>query len=260
MDTLIILAAGKGERLRPLTNELPKCMVKFMDESLLHRNLKKWDAVSDFKKILIGGYCSKKLEIFNLPIIKNNEYSNSNMVWSLLQAYDFIKTSSSNYIYVCYGDILVSSKNINLLVEDNSDYAVLIDKNWEDLWSMRMSNYMDDVESFRYANNKVLEIGKKTRTKEHIQGQYIGVIKYKRELIENLLNSYKNKFLSLTDNKSKNEFKNMYLTDLIQEHIEEGLAVKPVFINAGWLEIDTVSDLNAYEDAKKNSSFFDELI
>ena len=31
---VIILAAGMGSRLRPLTNDKPKCMIKLLDETL----------------------------------------------------------------------------------------------------------------------------------------------------------------------------------------------------------------------------------
>lgn len=35
----IILAAGQGTRLRPYTNDRPKCMVELLGKPLLHRQL-----------------------------------------------------------------------------------------------------------------------------------------------------------------------------------------------------------------------------
>ena len=37
---VMILAAGRGERLRPITNETPKCLVEIRGRSLLERHLR----------------------------------------------------------------------------------------------------------------------------------------------------------------------------------------------------------------------------
>ena len=37
---IIILAAGMGSRLKPLTNDKPKCMVKLFNETLIERQIK----------------------------------------------------------------------------------------------------------------------------------------------------------------------------------------------------------------------------
>ena len=38
----------------------------------------------------------------------------------------------------------------------------------------------------------------------------------------------------------------MYMTSLIQMVIDNLMDVKPVFINGGWIEIDDIKDIRAY--------------
>ena len=59
---MLIVAAGQGTRLRPLTNEIPKCMVKFKNKSIIKYIL---DAAKNcgIKDIaIINGYKSEVLE------------------------------------------------------------------------------------------------------------------------------------------------------------------------------------------------------
>ena len=44
----------------------------------------------------------------------------------------------------------------------------------------------------------------------------------------------------------------MYMTSFIQELINSNWKVKAVLVNNGWLEIDTVKDLNIYEKMSKD--------
>ena len=60
---LITLAAGEGKRLRPHTNEVPKCMVRLGNIPLIERQLASI-ASCDFDKddiALVGGYKQDKL-------------------------------------------------------------------------------------------------------------------------------------------------------------------------------------------------------
>src|SRR5210317_1828212 len=51
----LILAAGRGERLKPLTNKIPKCLVKIKDTPLLEIILKKIEKTK-IKEIFINTY------------------------------------------------------------------------------------------------------------------------------------------------------------------------------------------------------------
>ena len=52
--TAIILAAGKGERLKPLTTQTPKPLIKVAGRTLLERSIDCLDQ-SGIKKIIVNG-------------------------------------------------------------------------------------------------------------------------------------------------------------------------------------------------------------
>ena len=52
----IILAAGMGTRLRPLTNEIPKCLVKVNGTPMIERQIRYLHEAGDTDITLISGY------------------------------------------------------------------------------------------------------------------------------------------------------------------------------------------------------------
>ena len=64
----IILAAGQGERLRPLTENIPKCMVDFFGQSILERQIKIFRkcGISDISVVV--GYCEDKINFQDIYI------------------------------------------------------------------------------------------------------------------------------------------------------------------------------------------------
>ena len=60
----IILAAGMGKRLKDLTKENTKCMVKVNGISLIERTLKSLDKLGLNRIVIVDGYASEKLRNF----------------------------------------------------------------------------------------------------------------------------------------------------------------------------------------------------
>jgi len=257
MNTLIVLAAGEGNRLKPYTENVPKCMVPLRGITLIERNLSQWSKAGKFNVIVVSGYKSDCLKRQGYQLIDNPIYSSTNMVWSLLMSLPLIEKIQEEFIYVCYGDIIMGSKNIKALMSSYSDadIALIIDEEWESLWSMRMDDYMKDVESLKYKDNKVIEIGKKDPDISEVQGQYTGVIKFKRNILIEELKAYESWVKDSINKEVMHSRRNMYLTDFIQNYIDKNGAVKPVLINGGWLEVDSAEDLLAYENNWSKFSF-----
>ena len=61
---VIILAAGEGSRLYPYTKNIPKCMVKYENKSIISHQLNIFKKVKIKKIYLVSGYKSSKI-IFN---------------------------------------------------------------------------------------------------------------------------------------------------------------------------------------------------
>ena len=61
----IILAAGKGTRLKELTKSKPKCLVKIQGKSIIEYQLEIFDNFKFDEILLVAGYKSKKLNYLN---------------------------------------------------------------------------------------------------------------------------------------------------------------------------------------------------
>ena len=118
---LIILAAGEGKRLRPYTNNLPKCMVKLKEQSLLSRQLSsisKCDIPSE-NIALVGGYQAGCLQEFNLKTYQNPNYASTNMVSTLFCANNFMDPNQD--LIISYGDIVYEENVLRTLIDSSAE-------------------------------------------------------------------------------------------------------------------------------------------
>ena len=109
-----------------------------------------------------------------------------------------------------------------------------------------MENPLEDAETLKIKDDKIIELGKKPQNYSEIEGQYIGLIKISKNIVNKVIDYYD----SLDKNKlyDAKDFDNMYMTSFIQMAIDNLVDVKPVYINGGWVEIDSVEDLNSYKN------------
>lgn len=240
----IILAAGEGTRLRPLTNEKPKCMVEFNKKPMINHILETMKACDIHDIAIINGYKKDVLERHlkneNIQYFTNENFHHTNMVSTLFCAKDFMNDD----LIISYADIIYQKEILLALINSKNNFNVIVDKNWKELWSVRMENPLDDAETLKIKDGEIIELGKKPLSYNDIEGQYIGLIKISKKVLPQIINFYSNLNKDrLYDNK---DFNNMYMTSFIQLIIDKLLPVNPVFINGGWLEIDTLDDLEAY--------------
>lgn len=105
-----IFAAGRGERMRPLTDTTPKPLIKIKDKSIIDYTIEKLDRISDIEKIIINGfYLGEQIEshikkINNPKIIFSRETEKIETGGGLLFASD--KIDFDQPILTINGDVL----------------------------------------------------------------------------------------------------------------------------------------------------------
>ena len=208
---VIILAAGMGTRLRPLTLDRPKCLVKIHNQSILDHQLEilRKNKLEDI--YIVGGYLAESLRRFGLKMYINHDYSTTNMVYTLFHAEDLF--DGSDDILISYGDIVYESKVISSLLSESAPISVTADKSWLKYWSNRMDNPLADAETFITDNsNYIKELGQKPQDYNQIQAQFIGLIKISKDYATSILMHWKQLVLS-NDKNAKNMYKNVSMCD-----------------------------------------------
>jgi choline kinase len=242
----IILAAGEGTRLRPYTLDRPKCLVEVDGKSLLDRQLAVLAAESVDDIVVIGGYRSDMLKRPGIRLRLNPRFAETNMVWTLFCAEHDIEGD----VLICYGDIVYSRDVLRSVMASKADIAVAIDLDWESYWRVRNEDPLADAETLKLdSSGRILEIGQKPKSLEEIQGQYMGLIKLTGPGIA----AFK-KFFSEARSAGKlmgKPVEKAYMTDLLQGIALSDIPVQSVPVHGGWVEVDTVSDLQSAVTGKR---------
>ncbi len=244
MTSAVILAAGEGQRLRPYTQSTPKCLVLFNGRPLISYQIDALRSAGIKQIAIVTGYEHDQLEPYGDIRFWNSNFRETNMVASLMEARDFI--TSCDEIVVAYGDIVYETRIIESLLKSSAQIAVTVDTGWRSLWEVRMADPLSDAETLKVDGESMLtEIGHKPSSFEDVQAQYMGLIKMRKQGISDVTNTW-DSFSDHTRFMGRSA-KMMYMTDLLEALIVSGEKIHAVPIEHGWLEIDTVEDLEQYE-------------
>lgn len=236
---VIILAAGQGTRLRPLTNDRPKCMVELNGKPLIKHQLDLFEKF-DIKDInVITGYLREKIVFQGVKKYFNPKFDSTNMVSTLFCASELF--DGNDDILISYGDIVYNDKVLQSIANAKNEINVVVDKNWKEYWSARMDVPLRDAETLKIDENGFIkELGKKPKSYDEIEAQYIGLIKIRKDVAHKIKEYYE----QLDRNKMYDgkDYENMYMTSFLQMIADNLYPLSPVYIQNGWVEIDEPSD------------------
>jgi choline kinase len=241
----LILAAGEGTRLRPYTYDGPKALVPLLGKPLVSHQIDTLKTCEIEDIAIATGYKAEKFATLGCQMFHNELFASTNMVESLFAARSFLEQVKGD-VLISYGDIVYQQKNLESVLAAEGDIVVMVDDGWLDLWSARNENPLNDAETLKYGSHgQIVELGKKPTSLDDINGQYTGLIKIPYRKIADFISFYDQ--LDRAFQYDGRPFEKMYMTSFLQLLIDAGWMVVPAHVSHGWLEVDTVEDLQLYE-------------
>jgi len=119
----IILAAGRGSRLRPLTDEVPKSLVEINGESFLtndldalakHDEVKEVIIVLGYKKDMIKNKIGEEYKGLKITYVENDDWNTTNNIYSLWMAMDKVQDD----FILMEGDIFFDHSILDCIFEN----------------------------------------------------------------------------------------------------------------------------------------------
>jgi len=233
----VILAAGVASRLRPLTNEIPKCLLEVGGKLILERAIDNIleNGINDI--VIVTGFLREKIEIFvknkykgvDFTFLHNDVYDSTNNIYSLWLCKDVIENSD---ILLMDADIVFEGEIIKRLV--NSKYKDCLALNDHQLGD-------EEIKVIVGSENAITEISKVCSIDNAI-GESVGIELFSKDLLEIL-------YLELDMMIKLEGLDHVFYELAFERIIKKGIKIYPVNITDLFsMEIDTIED---YEEVSE---------
>jgi choline kinase len=244
---VIVIAAGRGRRLMPMTADTPKCYAEVSGKRLLDWALDAFGANGLERVCFIGGYQIEKArrDYPQFEFRLNADWETNNILASLFYAEDLMDEP----FICCYSDVLFTPEFVARLIESPQDMVLGVDTDWLARYEHRTEHPPDDAEKVIVANGCVTHVSRKIPPQE-AYGEYLGVARFSAAGAARLREYYHRCRRQFAGQpwRGATVFEKAYKILLFEEMIEAGERFAHVDTPGGYIEVDTQQD---FEYAQK---------
>lgn len=248
----ILIAAGRGKRLGPHTEEIPKCMVQVGARPILGWVWEAMASVGVEELIVIRGYRGDVLERFvralvpRVHFVDNPEWQTNNVLLSMGCARRYLDQPT----YVTYSDIIYTPAVARAAADSTAEIGLVIDRAFRAIYEGRTEHPLDEGEVSDLApDGAVARVGKKALPPVDAIGEYIGLARLGERGVAAVAHAIDELAVQFAGREHEpfqraSTYRNAYQTDLWQALIDRGTRIDPILIEGQWREIDTGQDLD----------------
>lgn len=227
----LILAAGRGTRIRSSIGERPKCLISFDGESILEHQIESFLAAGVRDIGIVVGYQKQQLinhvrklnrsSMARVSFIENPIFESTNNIYSLWLAREWVGRDT----FVCSNaDVAFHPDILPPVIESRDPISMIVDPAWR-----------DETMKVIIRNGRVIRMSKKIERSE-FSGTYIGVTAFS----ESVQPHFFRKLSRLVLSGNVNTFFNSAVQDLADEGVRVGFTSTN---GLPWAEIDDPADL-----------------
>ena len=233
----VILAAGLGSRLAPITNEVPKCMVEVNGIKIVEQQINNLikAGICPENIVVLTGYKAEILESFlqnkfpGVNWIRNDLYNKTNNMYSMYMTKPFVV--GQNFLLM-NGDVFFAPEIIAKLLADPREDLIVCDD----------GIYIEESMKIRKAGERIVEISKKISPQD-AYGVSIDVYKFSAEASAMFFETMR-QYIEVRQD--LNSWTEVALNTLLQTKEFQSLDMKDL-----WVEIDNHDDLKEAESKFK---------
>jgi choline kinase len=244
----VVIGAGRGRRLGPETDDIPKALVPVMGRPMLDWILDALGAAGFARKdvVYICGYRGEvvRARYPEFSFVENREWERNNVLASLMCAREHLREGFVS----TYADIVYRGSTVKRLVAAPHALVLACDVDWRRRYVDRSLHPETDAEKLRAEGDRVVEVSRRIPS-DRAAGEFIGVAKATAQGARDVFAAYDDAraaFQGKTWRESRT-FEGAYLIDCVQTMIEAGADFRRVDTNGGYMEIDTGEDLACAE-------------
>ncbi|MBP2144569.1 choline kinase [Methanofollis sp. W23] len=226
----VILAAGIGQRLLPLTEKTPKTLLSVGEYPILHYQLKALDSHINRNDIfIITGHGSDYIKEFatGCNIVYNEEYNSCNNIYSLFLVKEILDEES---FILLNSDVLFDKALLDKLIYTRFENSLIIDD---------YKNLGEEEMKVKLNKRKLTDINK-TMDPKSSSGEYIGLAKFSKNGADKLFKKVEN----IIEDGKVNEWYERAIKEICNEMDIYGISTDGL----PWIEIDNHQDLQKAHD------------
>jgi len=227
----VILAAGRGTRIRTIHGDRPKCLISCHGETILDHQITGLFAAGVREIGIVVGYESEQIlsyvcarysgKIGRFRFLFNPRYESTNNIYSLWVAREWVKGEP----FLCLNaDVLCDPEILRPAVATEAPISMIVDPEWR-----------DETMKVVIREGRVTRMSKRISPQEY-SGTYIGITTFSAEVQSRFFRAMG----SLISAGRVNEFFNVAVQDLADRGVVVGSTST---MGLPWAEIDDPADL-----------------